>query len=71
MSEWKSVVSSVPQGSVLELMLFIIFNTFISHINEGIKCTLSKCADDTKLCGVVNTPKEWSAIQRDTDRLEK
>ena len=65
-SIWLSVKTGVPQGSVLGLVLFLIY---FNDIDDGITCKISKFADDTKIASKVTTAFDKETLQSDLDRL--
>ena len=67
-SNWKSVLSGVPQGSVLGPILFLIY---INDLDDSITSNVLKLADDTKLFRKVNTDGDKQHLQNDLDRLVK
>ena len=67
-SNWKSVLSGVPQESVLGPILFLIY---INDLDDSITSNVLKFADDTKLFRKVNTDGDKQHLQNDLDRLVK
>ena len=66
-SNWKSVLSGVPQGSVLGPLLFL---KYINDLEDNITSNVLKFGDDTKVLRRVNTNTD-THLQNDLDRLVK
>ncbi|CAM4619647.1 unnamed protein product [Caretta caretta] len=62
-SEWRGVISGVPQGSVLGPILFI------NDMEKGVNSEVAKFADDTKLIKIVKTKAGCEELQKDLTKL--
>ena len=65
-SEWCSVVSGVPEGSVLGPSLFL---AFINHIPELLRSNCLLYADDLKVFRTVTDVRDSELLQNDLNRL--
>lgn len=66
-SGWQPVISKVPQGSILGL---ILFNIFISYLGDETERSLSKFVDSTELERMIGTANTRAPIQRDPEKSE-
>ena len=66
-SDWKDVVSGVPQGSVLGPILFVLY---INDLPDTVKNYLKLFADDTKLFSQIDNANDCQLVQQDIDTLE-
>ena len=65
-SDWKWVLSGVPQGSVLGPLLFVLY---INNIDEHIASKILKFADDTKIYLIVQFPNDIETLQSEIGKL--
>ena len=69
-SNWKSVLSGVPQGSVLGPILFLIY-IYINDFEDDISSKVLTFADDTKVFRQVTNDTDKQSLQDDLDKLVK
>ena len=65
-SNWKAVLSGVPQGSVLGPILFLIY---INDLDDDITSTVLKFADDTKVFRKIKSDADRQHLQDDLNKL--
>ncbi|PKU41394.1 rna-directed dna polymerase from mobile element jockey-like [Limosa lapponica baueri] len=65
------IVPFIQQNDQRSILGLELFKVFLGDMDSGIECTLSEFADDTKLCGTIDTLEGRDAIQRDLDSLER
>ena len=65
-SSWRQVFSGVPQGSVLDPVLFLIF---INDLEVGTTSRILKFANDTKLFRTVVNPSDHLKLQNNLDTV--
>ena len=65
-SDWTTVTSGIPQGSVLGPVLFLIF---INDLPEVVENYIKLFADDTKLYARVGTDYQRNSLQKDIDSV--
>ena len=67
-SSWSPVTIGIPQGSVLDLILFVCY---INDMPEVVGSPVHMFADDTKIYRHITTQSEQETLQADLKQLEE
>ena len=66
LSNWEDVLSGIPQGSVLDPTLFLMF---INDMPDAITSLSKMFADDAKVFRQIETSADTATLQNDVDHL--
>ena len=66
LSTWAGILNGIPQGSVLGLILFVIF---INNLPDDVTCIAKILADDTNLFQGISSHDDLLQLQDDLNRL--
>ena len=68
-SEWATINADVPQGSILRLLLFLIY---INDLSNGINSDLKLFADDTSIFSTVFAPNTTAdSLNKDLQKISE
>ena len=67
-SEWKPVLSGIPQGSILGPILFTLY---VNDIPDKLKSIIAMYADDTKLLSTITSDNPKNDLSVDLETLEE
>ena len=67
-SKWSTVLSGVPQGTVLGPLMFLLY---VNDLRLAIDSTVKLFADDTVLYGKIEGPDDKYKQQMDSQKLEE
>ena len=65
-SNWTSVISGVPQGSIIGPLTFLLFVNDLPSVTES---DVMLFADDTKLWRLIRDDTDILALQNDINRI--
>ena len=65
-SEWREVNNGVPQGSVLALIIFLVY---VNDMTEGVSSYIILFADDAKLLRKIRNHKDCEELQNDINKI--
>ena len=67
-SEWCSVKSGFPQGSVLTPVMFL---AYVNYITEGVNNYMSLFTDNAKILRKIESKGDFEHLQKDIDKFQK